>query len=80
MHMKRTAALGLILLVASWLAMSAPLLAQKENSPMPKVGDMAPDFTLMYFDGTDRKAVKLSDYRGKQNVVVAFYVFAFTGG
>jgi peroxiredoxin len=24
--------------------------------------------------------VKLSDYRGKKNVVVAFYIFAFTGG
>jgi peroxiredoxin len=24
--------------------------------------------------------VKLSDYRGKKNVVLAFYIFAFTGG
>jgi len=24
--------------------------------------------------------VKLSDYRGKKNVVLAFFVFAFTGG
>lgn len=47
---------------------------------MPKVGDMAPDFSLHYFDGTDLKAVKLSDYRGKKNVVLAFYIFAFTGG
>ena len=47
---------------------------------MPKVGDIAPDFTLKYFDGNDLKDVKLSDYRGKKNVVVAFYVFAFTGG
>jgi thioredoxin-dependent peroxiredoxin len=72
-------ALGLVLARATSLAMSAPLLAQRENS-MPKVGDMAPDFTLHYFDGSDLKAVKLSDYRGKQNVVLAFYVFAFTGG
>ena len=36
---------------------------------MPKVGDMAPDFSLKYFDGTDRKDIKLSDYRGKKNVV-----------
>lgn len=79
MHIRRSGALGLIWLVASTLAMSAPLLAQKENS-MPKVGDMAPDFSLHYFDGTDLKAVKLSDYRGKKNVVLAFYIFAFTGG
>ncbi len=80
MHKKRSEALGLVLLLASSLAMSAPLLAQKESSQMPKVGDMAPDFTLKYFDGTDLKDVKLSDYRGKKNVVLAFYIFAFTGG
>ena len=60
---------------------SPALYAQsKEGSAMPKVGDMAPDFTLKYFDGNDLKDVKLSDYRGKKNVVVAFYIFAFTGG
>lgn len=80
MHKKRSEALGLVLLLASSLAMSAPLLAQKESSQMPKVGDMAPDFTLKYFDGTDLKDLKLSDYRGKKNVVLAFYIFAFTGG
>jgi hypothetical protein len=80
MRNKRSAAWGLVSILASWLAMSAPLLAQNTGSPMPKVGDIAPDFTLMYFDGSDRKAVKLSDYRGKKNVIVAFYVFAFTGG
>jgi hypothetical protein len=70
------------------LAMSAAFFAQnmlaqnktKEDSGMPKVGDMAPDFTLKHFDGNDLKDVKLSDYRGKKNVVLAFYIFAFTGG
>ena len=42
-----------------------------------KVGDMAPDFTLPDLKGTK---VKLSDFRGKNNVVLAFYIFAFTGG
>jgi len=42
-----------------------------------KVGDQAPDFTLPATDGTK---VKLSDFRGKSNVVLAFYVLAFTGG
>jgi hypothetical protein len=74
------------LLLAGALATTSPASAQtkaaqtKESSSMPKVGDMAPDFTLKYFDGTDLKDMKLSDYRGKRNVVVAFYVFAFTGG
>ncbi len=53
----------------------------KAPEPMKlKVGDVAPDFKLQYFDGKDLKDVSLSQYRGKQNVVVAFYVFAFTGG
>lgn len=42
-----------------------------------KVGDMAPDFSL---PDTTGKQVKLSDFRGKKNVVLAFYVLAFTGG
>ena len=42
-----------------------------------KVGDVAPDFTL---PSDQSKPVKLSDYRGKKTVVLAFYVLAFTGG
>ncbi len=42
-----------------------------------KVGDVAPDFTL---PDQNRNQVKLSDFRGKKNVVLAFYVLAFTGG
>jgi cytochrome oxidase Cu insertion factor (SCO1/SenC/PrrC family) len=42
-----------------------------------KVGDVAPDFTLL---SDQWKPVKLSDYRGKKNVLLAIYVLAFTGG
>jgi cytochrome oxidase Cu insertion factor (SCO1/SenC/PrrC family) len=42
-----------------------------------KVGDPAPDFVLT---DTEGQTVKLSDFRGKKNVVLAFYVLAFTGG
>ena len=45
-----------------------------------KVGDTAPNFKLQYFDGKELKDVNLSDYRGKKIVVLAFYIFAFTGG
>jgi len=64
------------------MSAASPLFAQSEKAApgMPKVGDVAPDFTLKYFDGNERKDVKLSDYRGKKNVVLAFFVFAFTGG
>jgi len=60
------------------------LLAQNRKAPKPspglKVGDIAPDFKMQFFDGKDLKDVSLSEYRGKKNVVLAFYVFAFTGG
>ena len=42
-----------------------------------KVGDRAPDFTL--FDG-NRQPVSLAGFRGQKNVVLAFYLLAFTGG
>jgi hypothetical protein len=54
---------------------------EKESPPMKlKVGDSAPDFTLLAFDGKELKKVSLQDYRGKKNVALAFFVFAFTGG
>jgi AhpC/TSA family protein len=48
-----------------------------------KVGQAAPDFTLpSTVAGADGRGVryKLSDFKGKKNVVLAFYVLAFTGG
>ena len=75
--MKRTF-LTLALMCA---ALSYPLAgANKETASMPKVGDLAPDFTLKYSDGHDLKEITLSQYRGKKQVVLAFYIFAFTGG
>ena len=59
-------------------ALCTTLLAQ---APPPKthlkVGDMAPDFELQ---STQGKKVKLSDFRGQKNVVLAFFPAAFTGG
>jgi len=81
--MKKTALLGL----AAWLAAATLLSPQstaQQNKPAPppalKVGDLAPDFKLQYFDGADLKDVTLGQYRGKKNVVLAFFIFAFTGG
>jgi peroxiredoxin len=54
---------------------------KKEAEPLKlKVGDMAPDFTLLEYDGSKIKAVSLHDYKGKKSVALAFFVFAFTGG
>ncbi len=41
------------------------------------VGEAAPDFTL---PGTDGKDASLAAFRGKKNVVLAFFPKAFTGG
>ena len=41
------------------------------------VGDMAPDFSL---PATNGKTVTLAQYKGKSNVVLAFFPKAFTGG
>jgi hypothetical protein len=73
-------------------APSAPASTQTPAQPKPtpvvphtnlKVGQAAPDFTLpSTIVGADGRGVryKLSDFKGKKNVVLAFYVLAFTGG
>jgi len=60
-------------------AAAASVLAGQANPPKTqlKVGDEAPDFTL---PSTTGQPVKLSDFRGKKNVVLAFFPAAFTGG
>jgi len=64
------------------LLMALPSPAQQSQQPAIaktnlKVGDVAPDFTL---PDQNRKPVKLSEFRGKKTVILAFYVLAFTGG
>jgi len=75
---------GWVAVAALLLSLLSPALAQSKKAAKPapslKVGDVAPDFKMQYFDGKDLKDVSLSDFRGKKNVVLAFYVFAFTGG
>lgn len=75
--------------LAVLLALAAVTLAQQAQQPTApnpqptppkthlKVGDPAPDFTLT---DNSNKRVKLSDFKGQKNVVLAFYVLAFTGG
>lgn len=75
---------GWLLLMSVAIPSAGPNLFAQKKAPKPppslKIGDLAPDFKMQYFDGKDLKDVSLSDYRGKKNVVLAFYVFAFTGG
>ncbi len=72
--------LGSFVMIALLLARPSP--AQQSQPPAIaktnlKVGDAAPDFTL---PDQNRKPVKLSEFRGKKTVILAFYVLAFTGG
>ncbi len=73
--MIRSTAFASALLVATCALGQTP--AQTVTSTTLKVGDVAPDFTL---PSTAGKAVKLSEFKGKKNVVLAFFPAAFTGG
>ncbi len=88
--MKRALSIIVLLTAASWAAAQTPSPTpppQRTAPPAPhtnlKVGQAAPEFTLpSSISGPDGRKVsyKLSDFKGKKNVVLAFYVFAFTGG
>ena len=73
--------IALSLCALAWLCFALPAASQQPQPAIAKtnlkVGDIAPDFTL---PNQAFKPVKLSDYRGKKNVVLAFYVLALTGG
>ncbi len=67
------------LLVVALGLVTTVFAQQKSAMPQPavKVGQTAPDFKLTDQNG---KEVSLSEFRGKKNVALAFYIFAFTGG
>ena len=71
-HVK--AALCALLLATSQSTVHAEM---SEPNAGNSVGSQAPDFSL---SGSDGQTHKLSDYRGKQPVVIAFFPKAFTGG
>jgi peroxiredoxin len=76
--MRPKIAVGLLAAIGLSAAPVAPHSRKSEVAKMTlKVGDTAPDFTLL---SDQWKTVKLSDYRGKKNVFLAVYVLAFTGG
>ena len=80
----RTSLSGALVTAGFFAVLCTPAISRPLPVPNPpsalKVGDTAPDFSLDYFNGHDLKKVSLHDYQGKKNVVLAFYIFAFTGG
>ena len=69
----------LLSILAALVLSAFAVLGQAPVAPQTnlKVGDKAPDFTLTDTQGNQ---VKLSEFRGKKSVVLAFFVLAFTGG
>ena len=68
-----------VIVLAGMLVPSMRAADKPADTPPPtvKVGDMAPDFSMTDQNGNK---VSLHDFKGKKNVALAFYIFAFTGG
>jgi hypothetical protein len=77
--------LPLTVLGTAWLVVACQSSAPPAVEPRAEtvatrplaMGDRAPDFSL---PGTDGKQHQLSDYRGRQAVVLAWFSKAFTEG
>lgn len=87
--MRKTLSFIFLLTTAVVAAAQTPTPTPARTTPPPaphtnlKVGQAAPDFTLPSTAiGPDGRGIryKLSDFKGKKNVVLAFYILAFTGG
>lgn len=81
----RTALAGSALLVVGLCWSVSPTMAG--GGTKVKEGDKAPDVELaavgigsVFPDKKDAKTLKLSDFKGKKNVVLWFYPKALTGG
>lgn len=68
--MRALVTIGVVIMLAAGVMAQTPAVE-------PKVGDLAPRFLLK---GSDGKTYRLTDYRGKQAVVLAWFPKAFTAG
>ncbi len=65
------------LFVQGFLSLLVFSVAVVSQAAELSVGDVAPEFEMK---GSDGKTYKLSDFKGKKTVVVAWFPKAFTGG
>ena len=65
-----------VIIIATLILLGGAMFFTSNKGSL-KVGDQAPDFTLTDQNGA---TVKMSDFLGKKNVVLAFYIKAFTSG
>ena len=70
-----TTSFNLLRWLAAGLLGVTALFAAPAQAQTLKVGDKAPDFSVVSSTG---KPVTLGDYVGKKNVVLFFYIAAFT--
>ena len=67
--------------LALGVSLVAPVIPPGSSVATPQLrleaGEPAPDFEL---SGTDGKSYRLSDYRGKRAVVIAWFARAFSAG
>jgi thioredoxin-dependent peroxiredoxin len=68
---------SVVMMAAMFMMAAAAAGWGQTPAPTLKVGDPAPDFSLQAGDG---KTYKLSDFKGKQAVVLAWFPKAFTSG
>jgi thioredoxin-dependent peroxiredoxin len=59
------------------IALTLGLACAARHPAELKAGDPGPEFSLL---GSDGKTHRLSDHRGRQAVVLAWFPKAFTGG
>lgn len=82
-HLSVTLAAAACLLTTTAVSAQAPNAAPPPP-PSVKTGQPAPDFTASYLAMENGrpgfKSVKLSDYKGQKNVVLAFFPAAFSPG
>lgn len=57
------------------MTLALPVMATTVSSTFPRVGEVAPDFSL---DSTAGTRVRLSDHREQRSVLLAFFPLAFT--
>ena len=85
-RLRRTVAFAFVACLLTSALASGQTPGAAPPPPSVKVGDTAPDFTANYLTAADangkrdRKAVKLSEFRGQKNVVLAFFPAAFSPG
>ena len=75
--MKTIASLAVISALGIATLAGQQVQQQSQQHSHLKAGDAAPDFELT---GTNNFKFKLSDFKGKKNVVLAFFPAAFTAG